>query len=221
MAGSTIKAIISDLDGVIINSETEHFLSFQKMLTGDYGIHYTKKMDQEFLGTTDVHIFTLLKKRYPQISGPMSRLIKRRTDYFIEIFKKRIKSLPGVVDFFKEIQNQGILLALGTSASKSVMEFALTTLNLKNYFKVMVCADDVTRGKPAPDIYLEAARRLGVNPADCLVIEDSLNGVKAAKSAGMKCVAVPCGPTLSQDLSMADHIVNSISDITPALLKLL
>jgi len=214
-----IGAVISDLDGVIVNSENEHFLSFQKMLKDDYDIDYTKKRDEGFLGTTDVHVFSNLKKMYPKIKEPMAELIDRRTEIFIEMMTGKVKPLPGVLDLFDRVRKDKIPLALGTSASRGVVEFTLTTLKLRDYFKTVVCANDVQHGKPAPDIYLEISKRLNVPPEKCLVFEDSFNGVTAAKAAGMKCIAVPCGPTLKEDLSMADHIVNSLTDVTPELLQ--
>lgn len=215
----SIRAVISDMDGVIVNSETEHFLSFQKMLRLDYGIDYTHQEDKEFLGTTDVHVFTILKQRYPQIKESMEELIERRTSLFVEIFKSRIKPLPGVYELFDYFKSKHIPMAVGTSASKKVAEFTLNHLKLISYFKTVVCAADVTRGKPYPDIFLEAAKRLKTPPADCLVLEDSAYGVQAAKAAGMKCIAIPCGPTLKQDTSQADHVVKSLTDITPKLLE--
>ncbi len=215
----SLRAVISDMDGVIVNSETEHFLSFQKMLRLDYGIDYSHQEDKEFLGTTDVHVFTILKERYPQIKEPLDQLMDRRTSLFVEIFKSRIKPLPGVYELFDYFKSKKIPMAVGTSASKKVVEFTLSHLNLISYFKTVVCAADVKRGKPYPDIFLEAAKRLKTNPSDCLVLEDSAYGVQAAKAAGMKCIAIPCGPTLKQDTSQADHVVKSLTDITPSLLK--
>lgn len=216
-----IKAVISDLDGVIVNSEAEHFLSFQKMLRVDYAIDYTKEENKEFLGTTDVHVFTILKSRYPQIKDSLTQLIKRRTELFLEIFKNRAKALAGVESLFSYLKSQNIPLAVGTSASRGVMNFTLDTLKLKHYFKTLVCADDVKQGKPAPDIYLEVSKRLNILPESCLVLEDSHYGVQAAKAAGMKCIAIPCGPTLKQNFSHADHVVKSLTEVTPVFLKAL
>ncbi|MBI3017891.1 MAG: HAD family phosphatase [Deltaproteobacteria bacterium] len=215
----SIRAVISDMDGVIVNSEAEHFLSFQKMLRLDYGIDYTHHEDKEFLGTTDAHVFTILKERYPQIKEPLGQLIDRRTSLFVEIFKSRIKPLPGVYELFDYLKSKKIPMAVGTSASKKVADFTLTHLKLLPYLKTVVCAADVARGKPYPDIFLEAAKRLNIPSQDCLVLEDSAYGVQAAKAAGMNCIAIPCGPTLKQDLSQANHIVKSLTDITPKLLE--
>jgi len=214
-----VRAVISDMDGVIVNSEAEHFLSFQRMLRLDYGIDYTHQNDKEFLGTTDAYVFTILKQRYPEITEPMDHLIKRRTSLFIDIFKQYAKPLPCVETLFNYFKKENIPMALGTSASKYVMNFNLDTLKLRSYFKAVVCADDVKQGKPAPDIFLECAKRLEVDPHSILVLEDSQYRVQAAKAAGMRwCIAIPCGPTLKHDMSQADHTVKSLCDITPELL---
>lgn len=212
------KLVISDLDGVIVNSEAEHFLSFQKMLRLDYGIDYTHEDDKEFLGTTDDHVFQMLKQRHPQILAPLEALIARRTRLFVEGFKTRVRPLPCVVSLFEYLTAQQIPLALGTSAAKDIADFVVTTLDLRRFFKTIVSADDVQQGKPAPDIPLEIARRMNVEPKNCLVLEDSRYGVQAAKTAGMRVIAIPCGPTLKQDLSAADHIVRSLCDVTPELI---
>lgn len=216
-----IKAVISDMDGIIVNSETQHFLSFQKLLKEDYGLDYTHADDKEFMGTTDTYVFTILKKHHPQIKETIPHLIQRRHELFLEIFKTKAKALPGVYDFFNYCKKEEIPLGLGTSASRAAMEFTIKTLNLASYFKAMVCADDVVQGKPAPDIFLKVAELLKVQPQYCLVLEDSYYGVKAAKASGMKCIAIPCGPTLKQDHSEADHILKSLCDVTPELLKAL
>lgn len=212
------EAIISDLDGVIVNSEHEHFLSFEKMLSERYGLHYTASENEAFLGTTDQFVFTELKKRYPIIKEPLDMLIKQRTEYYISIFKEKVKPLPGVEVLFKYIHTQDIPLAVGTSAERDIAEFVLTTLHLKQYLRTIVTADDVEHGKPAPDIYLKVAKYLHVNPEKCLVFEDSFFGVQAAKSAGMTCIAIPCGPTLKQTFSHADRVLKSLTQVTPEFL---
>ncbi len=211
------KAVITDLDGIIVNSEPVHFLSFQKMLEMDYGISYTKEDDENFLGTTDQNVFAALKKRYPQIKTPLTDLIRRRTEVFISLFKTQAKPRAGIGELLNYFKSQNIPLAVGTAASRGVVEFILNSFKFRNFFKTIVCADDLAHGKPAPDTFLEIAKRLNVSPKDCLVLEDSLCGVQAAKAAGMTCIAIPCGPTLSQDLSAADFVLKNLSDVTPVL----
>src|SRR3989338_1788925 len=130
-----IHAVISDMDGVIVNSEHEHFLSFQKMLRVDYDMALTREENEAFLGRTDEDIFMALKKRHPKIKEPLSELIGRRTEFFIKIFKELARPLPGVISLFDTLTRQGLPMALGTAASRGVADFVLETLKLKNYFK--------------------------------------------------------------------------------------
>lgn len=214
------SALISDLDGIIVNSEREHFLSVQKMLKTDFNIDYTEEDNREFVGTTDVHIFMTLRKKYPKIRSNFRELVHRRSQFFIEIFKKQTaQPLPCVKSLFETVHKEKIPMAVGTSAAREVAEFSLKTLNLLHYFKTVVTADDVKHGKPAPDIYLKAAKHLNVKPKDCVVLEDSEHGVEAAKAAGMKCIAIPCGPTIGQNHKKADRIVKSLCDVTMNLLS--
>ncbi len=213
------KALISDLDGIIVNSEEAHFLSVQKMLKEDFGIHYTEEDNRSFIGTTDVYIFTTLEKKYPKIHSNMKKLVNRRSQFFIEIFKKQAKQpLPCVKSLFETVYKEKIPMAVGTSAAREVAEFSLKTFNLLHYFKTVVTAGGVKHGKPAPDIYLKAAKHLNVKPKDCVVLEDSEHGVEAAKAAGMKCIAIPCGPTIGQNHEKADLVVKSLCNVTLDLL---
>ncbi|MBI4041760.1 MAG: HAD family phosphatase, partial [Deltaproteobacteria bacterium] len=215
----SLQAVISDLDGIIVNSEHYHFLSFKRLLKEDYNIEYTKEDDRHFLGTTDIYVFNNLKARHPHLQTPLSELISKRTHLYIEIFKHEAKPLPGIIDFFQYLQEHHIPLAIGTAASRGVTEFIAQILNLKKWIQFYVCADDVVCGKPAPDIYLKCAEKLGIPPKNMLVIEDSVHGEQAAKAAGMKCIAIPCGPTVEQDHSLADWVLTSATELTPEIIQ--
>ncbi len=188
------------------------------MLKTDFNIDHTEEDNREFLGTADVYIFTTLRKKYPKIRSNFRELVHRRSQFFIEIFKERAQPLPCVKSLFETVHKEKIPLAVGTSAAREIAEFSLKTLNLLHYFKTVVTADDVKHGKPAPDIYLKAAKNLNVKPKDCVVLEDSEHGVEAAKAAGMKCIAIPCGPTIGQNHEKADLVVKSLCNVTLDLL---
>ena len=216
-----LHAVISDLDGVIVNSEDAHYLSFKKMMRQDYGIEYDQTNERIFLGTTDIFVFETLKKKHPKIKESLSDLIQRRNQYYFETFGKEVHPLPGILDFFKHLQKNKIPLAIGTNASRQVAQFVIDTLSLKSYIQTHVCADDVNRGKPDPELFLKCAEKLEVDPKNPLVIEDSNYGVQAAKAAGMKCIAIPCGPTKGQDHSQADLVLKSATELTPKVLDAL
>jgi HAD superfamily hydrolase (TIGR01549 family) len=125
--------------------------------------------------------------------------------------------MAGVPDVLVGARAAGYRLALASSAETPVIDATVETLRLTALFELRVSGWEVGRGKPAPDVFLEAARRLGLPPGECLVVEDSRNGLLAAKAAGMRCVVVPCEATRAHDFGEADHRLASL----PELLSLL
>ncbi len=126
-------------------------------------------------------------------------------------------TMPGVIPLLEMLANSGIRRAVVSSSSHHWVDGWLEKLSISPYFETVVCRGDAERIKPAPDLYLEAARRLGLQPASCLVIEDSLNGVKSAKAAGMPVWVVPNRVTTGLDFSIADRIFPSLRELKAAL----
>lgn len=204
-----IKAVVFDMDGVIIDSEPIHYqLSMQYF--SELGLTITDEEYYTFVGVGDIEIFTRLKEKYG---------LKQTVNELVEIYQKRYtdhlksaqdqKPIKGIDDLIRDIHQKGLRLALGSSAIRSNIEVVLEKFNLRQYFDDIVGGSEVERSKPFPDIYLEAARRLGVEPSECIVIEDSCNGVTAAKAAGMKSIAYYNPNSGEQDLSEADRIIDS------------
>jgi HAD superfamily hydrolase (TIGR01509 family) len=121
--------------------------------------------------------------------------------------------MPGVPDVLERIRQAGYRLALASSAEPEAVAATVEVLGLGRLLEAVVSGDQVTRGKPAPDIFLEAARRLEVTPGRCLVVEDTRNGLLAAKAAGMACAVVPCSFTRQQDFTEADARVGALRDL--------
>jgi len=136
----------------------------------------------------------------------------------IEAELKDAQPMPGVLDLLASLRQAGIPRAVVSSSSHRWVDGWLEKLGLAAMFATVVCRGDAARIKPAPDLYEEAARRLGLDPAACLVIEDSLNGVRAAKAAGMPVVAVPNRVTACLDFSLADATLESLTAFPPALM---
>ncbi len=126
-------------------------------------------------------------------------------------------TMPGVIGLLEQLTAGGIRRAVVSSSSHHWVDGWLEKLSFSEHFETVVCRGDAERIKPAPDLYLEAARRLGLAPADCLVIEDSLNGVKSAKAAGMSVWVVPNRVTAGLDFSAADRIFPSLNELAAAL----
>jgi HAD superfamily hydrolase (TIGR01509 family) len=137
-------------------------------------------------------------------------LWQERNDLFLASLPGRLKAMPGLPELVVELQARGLRRAIATSGERRYVELVMHELSLDSTFDAIVAAQDVKRGKPAPDVYLLAARRLGLEPEQCLVLEDAPNGVAAAKAAGMMCIAVPNEFTRSLDLSAADTILPSL-----------
>ncbi len=212
-----MKAVIFDMDGVIVDSEPifeQHFRSFLIKI----GISQPELMSINLKGvgarTTSALLIETFKLEYE-----VEELVILSREGYLEYLKslEKLPTIPGVAALIKQLNSNGYRLALASSASAKRIDLFLTKLRLKKYFPVVVCGDDVRQGKPAPDIFLLAAQKLGLQPKDCVVIEDAENGVLAAKSAGMKCIAYAGSAHNTDDLSAADLITKDFRAITKAL----
>jgi HAD superfamily hydrolase (TIGR01509 family) len=138
-------------------------------------------------------------------------------EHLLALIRERPRPMPGVPDVLARLRGAGYRLALASSAEPEVIAANVATIDLAPFFETMVSGAEVARGKPAPDVFVETARRLGLAPARCLVVEDSRNGLLAAKAAGMRCAVVPCAATRHQDFTEADHRLRALADL-PTLL---
>ncbi|MBI4532317.1 MAG: HAD family phosphatase [Candidatus Melainabacteria bacterium] len=206
-----ISAIISDMDGTLLDSEPLHLMAYQQLLAR-YGIRYTEVENREFLGRTDYAMTQILIERY-HLKTTAEDLVQEKETILARLLRKHAVARPGVLKVLQQAKHLGLPVAIGSAATLATIKLVVSTLHLEPYVKTLVSADDVENGKPAPDIFLLAAKRLGVNPKNCLVIEDSQNGVRAAKAAGMHCVAVPCDATRHEDHGKADVILTTLEDL--------
>lgn len=198
-----MKAIIFDMDGVITDSEThwqkEEYLLLKKLVHG-----WTRRDQNKLLGRTIEEAYGLLKKHYGlQMSKKsfMAQVDRIATG----IYRKKANLMEGFLEFVKKLKGK-VPLALCSSSRRRWIELFLARYGLHKYFDAIVSFEDIGRrpGKPAPDIYLYTAKRLGVHPRDCMVIEDSRNGVKAGKSAGMFVIGLLNGSNNHQDIKASD-----------------
>ncbi|MCK4541248.1 MAG: HAD family phosphatase [Spirochaetales bacterium] len=215
----TISAIIFDMDGVLIDSEPHHFL-VEKEYFRDLTIEPSEEEHHSFVGLPMEKMWAQLKERY-SLEAPLEELIqedlRRRLTYFRQA--ERLVPLPGIIDLLNHLQSKRLPLGIASSSPGELVSIILKKLALTDYFSIIISGDQVLKGKPAPDIFLKAAMGLGVPPEGNLVIEDSENGVRAAKSAGMGCFAIRNPNSGRQDLSAADMIFNSVADIQDVLDK--
>lgn len=207
-----VEAVIFDMDGVIVDSEPIHFESDKMTMN-----HYDKVISDEelnnYVGISNPVMWSELRDKYILIAS-VEELLEKQLFYKKHLIgNTKLEPIEGIRQLLDEIKSCGIRIGLASSSSKEFINFILNNIGLKEYFEVIVSGEDVKRGKPSPDIFLKTAELLKVEPLNCLVIEDSGHGVKAAKLAQMKCIGFNNPNSGKQDLSLADAIVNSIVEI--------
>lgn len=212
--------MIFDLDGVLVNSEPiydQHRIGYSKK-------RFNVEIDREFMtkvrGLSSKSFWEILFREF-NITHSIEEVINHsRADYF-EFLKNHpdLKPIDGVVKLINELRKSGVKLAVASSASLRRINFILELFGIKDKFQAIAHSDDVKLGKPHPDIYLKAAELLGVDPKDCISIEDAKSGVKSAKAAGMKVVGFKESSHNTQDLSEADLIIKNFSGLNLERLK--
>lgn len=212
-----IKAILFDMDGVIVDSEPLHFEAHKKALE-HFGIEMTlEDYIKHGVASGDDHIYEKMSEKSGKtIDKKEISAIKKQ--FYREIFDEKGKLIPGILEALQDF-SKGYKLALVSSGTMNAIEYVLEKLNIKNYFSLIVCGEDVERVKPFPDLYLKAIELLNIKRENCIAIEDSATGISAAKEAGLKCIAIPNEFTKNQDLSRADIIMENIKEIDKNILN--
>ncbi len=204
-----IKAVIFDMDGVLVDTERYHEMAY-KTVAKKFGVNLTEKEIIQFKGVTALENIKYLFKKYKINENAKKYTLLK--DKIYRSFLKNLKALPGVIELLKKFKKKKIKLALASSGSRLNVGFILKKIKAKKIFDVVIHGEQVKKGKPNPEIFLKAAKKLKVMPKDCVVIEDAINGVKAAKNAGMFCIGV--ATTFSkQKLKNADLIVDSLKEL--------
>ncbi len=214
-------AVIFDHDGTLVDTETPDFRAWE-MLYREFGAtlsmqHWAKTAVGHMHGYDP--LFADLIRQNGNGTGTAS--LRKRLEELWELTLQNVELMPGAEQVLKQLQANNIPLAVATASDRQWVDRWLTRFNLLPYFQVIATRDDVAHNKPAPDVYLFAAAQLGTVPARCLVFEDSLAGLQAAKSAGMTVVAVPSFITQSLDFSQADEIVPGLQGVTLAWIEAL
>lgn len=211
------KAVIFDMDGVIIPSEPL-WEKTERILLEKRGIRYNPTYRDKIIGLSQSDSARLLKNTF-NLPETIQELINERLEILIKIYEKELKLVPGIISLIKELKESGYLLALASSSPTNVVKYVVDKFSLKDLFSVVVAGDTIERGKPNPDIYLYTAEKLGVCPNECVAIEDSINGVKSAKSAGLFCIAIPDKRLNRNEFQLADLVVDNLAHIDVQLIK--
>ena len=216
------RAVIFDMDGVLVNSNPFHLEKWADFLH-DQGVAFSKNdLPQQIFGVANQDCFRtffgskLSEKEMTKMEDVLEERFRKR-------FAPHMEPLPGLLLLIKELGSAGIPLGVASSAVGENVKFILETLELDSVFSGVVTGSDFPKPKPDPGIYLLAAQKLGVLPADCVAFEDSFVGIEAAKRAGMKCVGL-ASTFPAQDLGSktnADKIIETFSDVTLTDLRVL
>ncbi len=204
-------AIIWDFDGVIFDSAPMHLTAYKQAFSR-LGLEISDKDYYENDGLGAQETFKRISKEYHK---PLNFLewhgLKKKT--YQELIKSEALPIKGVEKIIKAIHKDNIKQAIASSSNKDDLIGVLKKLNLYQYFDIILTQEDVSKGKPNPEIFIKAAEKLKIKPQNCLVFEDSIYGIKAAKQAGMKCIAVTIAKRAESDLSEADMIISDYDDI--------
>ncbi len=213
-----LKAVIFDMDGVLIDSEPFHLVVNEKIFA-NLGINLSEDEYHSFIGTTHKDMWSTIKKRY-NLPQPVPELANMQVSGNINYIKtEKIEAIEGVTDLLSKIKKENIKTGIASSSPTEVIELVIKKLGISNYFSAIVGGEEIKNGKPSPDIFLKAAKHLNAKPSDCIVIEDSKNGVLAAKAAGMKCIGFKNPNSGNQDLGKADLIVDNYDSLNINILK--
>jgi HAD superfamily hydrolase (TIGR01509 family) len=206
-----IQAILFDLDGLMFDSEPHSLASWEAVLQ-ERGVVLDQLTIDSILGRRiDATARTLIDKYH--LPDTVHGLADAKTAYQIAHLAGNVKPMPGLIELLDEIDRRGLQKAIASSGIRRYVEAVLRVNDLFDRFSVIITGDQVAHGKPAPDVFLAAARALNVEPQHCLVLEDAPTGVQAAKAAGMMCLAVPDRSVAQLDLSQADRVVTSLRDV--------
>lgn len=213
----TIKGFLFDFDGIILDTELIHFQSWQKEFES-YGFSLPLEDWLKTIGT-DYSLYHPAKHLSSLTNGKADaqladRAVMQRCAQMLE----GETLMPGVEDFIKKAYANNIPLAVASSSPRTWVTGLLETHHLTHYFQRIVCSDEVQKVKPDPALYQIAARDLGIASSEGLAFEDSLNGLKAAKAAGLYCYAIPNAITSHLDLSAADKVCKSFLELDPLVL---
>lgn len=213
-----LKAVLFDLDGVLIETEQETFRFYQKYLK-ERGIFLKDEDFRYKAGRKSKYFWNDVLTIEQQKKIDVKKLTQLKRETFNTDPDRYVKKMLGGKELLFLLKNKGFRLALVSQNESRMIETMLHWLGIRDYFEVILSIDEITHLKPHPEIYLLAVQKLGLKPAECVVIEDSKDGVGSAKNARMKCIGILHPYTPQGALDAADIIVKNLSDITIDLLR--
>lgn len=210
---STLKAVIFDMDGVLLDSESFHYKAIQALVSSKGGT-FSIELLHKYCGVPEREVWpSLIKDTGLTGEDPAALMEEHWKRYRALLAEHGYPEFPGTRDFLIQLREKGLLLAVASASLKNVIKDCLLVLHLEGLFDAEISAQDCNHGKPEPDVFLLASKRLGVEPAECIVIEDSSNGMIAARRAGMKWVGFE-GAEIKPDMRYAVYKFSDYRTIT-------
>ncbi|MEM3364236.1 MAG: HAD family phosphatase [Candidatus Micrarchaeia archaeon] len=209
-----ISAILFDMDGVVSNTEPAHEKA-DSMILSEYGVRLDSRWKQ-IKGMKELDVYKKAIEMYNIKGATPEEILLKKIKMFAN-FTDDIRLFSGLHSALGRLKGK-YRVALVSSSPKQIVDIVVKRFELEKYFERIITGDDVVKGKPDPEPYLKAAEKMGVSPAECVVVEDSINGIKSAKAAGMKCIAITNSfPHEELVKAGADAVINVIVELPVAL----
>ncbi|SLJ90252.1 MULTISPECIES: HAD family hydrolase [unclassified Paenibacillus] len=209
----SIQAVIFDMDGVLIDSEPIYF-EIERSSFAHFGAKMTEEEHHTYVGVTLESMWRQVLDKH-QLTATVEEALAYHQHNVMQtmLAHPKLTAIPSVERWLSWLHEQHIPIAVASSSPRALIDLIMDKTGLGKYFEVRMTGEEVTNGKPAPDIFLTTAEMIGASPSNCLVIEDSRNGVQAAKSAGMRCIGYRNPGSGDQDLSKADLQISNYDEL--------
>ncbi len=205
------RAVVFDLDGLMVDTESIFEQAASRLLERRGRAALAPLVLRQMLGQPSRQGFALFREHYGLAENTADLIAECKELFFAIIGDGCVPLMPGLTDLLAAVEHRGLPAAIATSSDRAYLGRVLGPHGLLPRFLFALTADDVILGKPSPEVYQKAAARLGVEPAEMVVLEDSLNGLRAAKAAGARCVVVPHALIGREDLTAADAVLPSLA----------
>jgi len=212
-----IQAIVFDMDGLMVDTEKLYF-EVESALARKYGKTFTREVMRAMMGTKGVDSFRIFQEQLGIDEDP-EVLLEFREEGYNRLLHEKLEPMPGLFLLLELAEQYRYRKAIATSSPVSQMNFIIDQLGVRKFFELLVSGDEVEQGKPHPEIYQKVSGRLGLRSDQCLVLEDTENGVRSAKGAGMYCIAVPNEFTKDHDFALADRVISSLEEVDLGLIS--
>ncbi|KPL16568.1 MAG: hypothetical protein AMS26_04190 [Bacteroides sp. SM23_62] len=212
-------AVIFDMDGVIVDSE-QVYQEIERQMYDDLGIPVSPEEHRLFIGAAERSMWQYMKDKY-QMEAETDMLVEEERTRFMSRLDQpgSIPLMPGLRELLEALAHEGIPAYVASSSSREIIEKVLQVNHIRHFFKDITGGDDVFHSKPAPEIFLKTASKAGIAPEKCLVIEDSENGIRAARAAGMKVIALLSHCNGDLDLSEASKIIHALDELDAHMIR--